>query len=315
MKRIAVIGPSLPGLVVANALAEYKGISVTVIGDATKARSFSPMGPVYLWDGEEVRKWLWKHLDTVIVEQDIDVKHVLWVDSKCRISTKPSSYERAVYKAKTGSTDDQVCGGKSSFSVIHDGLQLLHRELPRRCEAKGVQFIQNQVKGISLVNLGIHMHFSGEGYEPQQYDAVVNTVDRVGFEALRGRQMGAAVRETWFHATRAAAPVAVSMLSQQAWETWKHCLYYNGDPLVKWFRSTFQEDVGWVFEAPEEMPPPRADHPWSKVVKVPAKMVATEYPADEPRIIHVGRWAEMQSEMMVSDVIARLPAYLEKIID
>lgn len=300
---IAVIGASLPGLIMADSLSLY-GHNVKLYGRSGQARSEMGFGPQYLWATNGVLKYLTRALceEPKEIESRLRTVDVLWSKQNKiigRTGDESVAGSFISYNKKTNSSGFP-CKGMRSFQILANGFTWLREILNQRLDECCV--LREEVNDVTQViaeprRIQIHTAVATHVHE-----AVVNTVGREIWCRLRGQASDPLETETFFHLSH-TPPVEEKFDGL--------VMIYNGEANVPWFRCSNSETVKgvWVYECSRVLKPDELSYFQVKCVK--AKFAANQRSgmAQQPRITHVGRWAEMDKEMMVSDVIENVDHY------
>lgn len=289
--NIAIIGASLPGQIVAVEAALY-GDKVTLYGDPERARSRNPIGPQYLWHTPASVKFFKKLGFENDETKEIEV---VWARRLKRVGDEHIPDEIRGYNEKTGSSG-VPCKGVKAFTVFERGLEKLHATLGVAI-ANLCGTVKEDVTGVEVrtdyVEVATRLHTA-------HHDAVANTLTRDAWQRLRGHPVEPITEATHFHWAR-----------QGPYHDAKRTdLVYNGDKNCPWFRcSASASDDGWVYESKRKLT--QAQFPHYKHASFEAKFAPGIEPGmqPEPRVTHVGRWAEMRKEMLVDDVLENARHY------
>jgi hypothetical protein len=296
--KVICVGASLPVLLVARELASH-GHTIMIVGRSEGARSSAPIGPQYLWATPEVMKILAVDFDrpTAEVLDRISTKRVMW-QSRDKIigTTGDAKVDTSVigYNSKTGSSG-MPCGGQTQFSIIEEGFEWLRKLLMHDLKARmlTVRFKATDALAVEMTKQGVELR------EPEEIHTgrvCVNGAPRDVWERLRGRPCPTLTIDTHF-----------SVMHEPPCEgADQDMLIYNGDHSCPWFRCSY--DWGreaWVYESRRAL----GDRRVVESQVIPAKMAAVPPTMEEKFAVHVGRWAEMKKELLVSDVVKNLRFY------
>lgn len=300
--KVLVIGANLPALIIARQLTYDPAVhEIAVVGSMQDTRAAAGLGPIFLWDSEAVRMYMhdlaltsWKFIQQIPSHH----KEVRWN----KVEDIPGYHKKL---GKPGVTTPP-CRGVRSFNVVSGGMDFLGKNLAR------------WISGASLCRLidgrVIGLDYDGEKYnvdykinqEPKRetFDVVLNCVPRAVFERLfRGAMIEWDEQIAYFH---------TSLIAPDGWENEKNALIYDGQAGVDWHRCSFDvQRRAWIYETMKES----AFIPGSKgCVQQGAKLPrgVTELPR-HPKVVHCGRWAELDGELMVSDVIEKAVHYVDRL--
>lgn len=302
MLHVLIIGANLPALIMARALSHDPAVKmVRVVGSPSEARASNQLGPIYLWDSEPIREYMY------------DVGYLQWKDVKSipALRKRVAWYKEKNlpgYNVKVGKAPkdtEEPCRGKSEFTVVADGFDFLGKALVNWIqESRVARLIQGLVTDLTITESGWDVHTKSDGVPASwDFDVIVNCAPRHVFERLRGHN-----KTEWeeipvyFHQS----------LEPPKYHPQPDCLVYNGLLEYPWHRASFDfRHRCWVYETTME----NAIIPGSfKVTKMGAKVPRAELPTKrEPRVVHCGRWAEMKNELLISDIITNSQEYLHKI--
>lgn len=291
---IAVIGASIPGLIMAMEL-RFGGHNVDVYGDPSRARSNDALGPQYLWATKASLDFLTYKLgwDQKIIADSVRQFHVRWMSKGFDIGSNGQIDKERIagYAAKFGGNPtSHPCRGFSEFYAIPNGLPRVNKALTAALEPAGVRLIREDVIYIAPRKDCVVVDTALSG--SQTYDGVVNTLSRDIWMRLIGKPCPPLTQTTYFLVSNVEPVVGAQT----------NALYYDGDPGTPFYRASYSFSMGaWVYESMQS----KIDREVIKAVPVVSKFTSAQAPgiSELPRITHVGRWAEMRPEMMVDDVM------------
>jgi hypothetical protein len=148
------------------------------------------------------------------------------------------------------------------------------------------------------------------GIGRDRYDCVVNTIDLKAFNDLRRVVSQMTSRTVFLHVSK-SPPRVFTRVPVDMGTILLNSMVYFGDEGVPFHRVSCPHGKEWVAEAMFEVAGPA----WDRIVPWQGKVAVDDLVETDPRVVHVGRWAELDPEMMVSDVIGNLSAYRKKIVD
>ncbi len=307
--KIAVLGQSLPGMMAAVEAAR-KGHDVTLYGKAEEARSITPFGPMYLWWTPEMEAYCFnldwnggggfgpdgKRPGRLFAKPKVETISVLfyingsidaWPNNKC-----------SCYMHKMGQVEPP-CLGKTEFTFVPGGLEMLRDCLGWELSKFFGQKMPTQIKhNVDRVFLHQGKSIVLSNGEARVYDSLINTVARPTFERMvDGREIESTINFTYFHEV-VTSPYGVRPTKNE--------IIYDADRSNLWFRCTQTPSGTYLLEAKDLMPGIER-FGLVRVFKSPAKVsLAMNGLPVRPGIHHLGRWAEMNGEIMVSDIPTRL---------
>lgn len=306
-KRVAVIGASLPGLIIADACLSI-GYETRIFGPSGQSGTEHSVGSMMLWNTEDVRRFIFNRCGEITLE--VGEKRIEWFPG-----LKP---DLEGYASKRRDKEvKEVCRGEKKISYIKDGFRHLRNGLLSR-EGLRNAWIPISVKSILRGTSGLVV-IDTEGVVHGSFDVIVNTAPKYVYHLLRGGSFEHS------GADKIKKSIIYQMHKPPGPESDDEVIYYCGDADYPWYRASFAgARSGWTYEMPDDPNVEKwSDYRFKDNIskrKIPSRIIGNcenTNIADFGRknVIHVGRFAEGVSDMMVSDVIEQLDSYLYMIGD
>lgn len=295
--RIAIVGAGFPALIMARTLADV-GYEVHVFGDTAKAGVLSGMGPRHLWVN--------RHTEFL---GDQSTQYVRWTANlHTRIRSAglgPTHEELRVLSQKTGkdyAPDKLPCRGVQQYQYIVKGFTHL---LDWCNEAEFVSHPGNLSQVSGATHAYLLRHESGEFHGP--FERCITTVPPFVFQSL--------VEGDWrLHVIPTFGNVVYAQSQRPPQrDAGRNTIYYSGIRNTYWYRASWN-GTAWCYES-SRLPRRDDESIWGlyEQRRAPTQMQVAWNARYPGRILPVGRNAEWDSELLVSDVFAMRHLYTEQV--
>ena len=287
--RIAVLGRSLPGLMAALHYIR-QGHEVMLIGK-DDARSNEALGAQYLWRTHPLEDYF-AEIDFVPNPEAVTkfVRYVVRAPSGGWGVVNRDGWHDSDYCLKVES-HQPPCLGRTDFQVVKNGFEDLKNHIVGQIPSN--VFCDGLVSAVSTVN-GLAI-FIGNSWIV--VDGILNTLNRGLFEKLAGTSIGETSKLVYLYRSDKTVYDGLDLKNG--------IVAYDANRDIPWHRSTWSETNGFIYESMAPIP----ERPDMKFVGViPGKVHVPDKSALVQRlgVHHLGRWAECNSELMVSDVPRKL---------
>lgn len=327
--RAAVLGASFPGLIAYRVL-ENAGYDVHLFGKKEERGVLSGFGPRHLWDMPSLRlrlpdaprttiRVLWPALGADLEYERVDpsLRPLCYVSSQFPLDT--AEYWSRYRAASRGLNEAEArqdmltvtgpCRGRTSFSVIHDGFARLDALIraasihPRSHRATKVQAGVRRRWAVTSQVLGASP--AGSCTTTDEYDLLVTTLPPSVF--------GIMANIDWLRHDYKLGPVAFGLsLRAPAIGAEIRDIIYNAPPFAEpgsptWHRASFNGS-DWCYEHRGSIPIADLEGMYGhgQFAVLNTQLSSAPEPTYPEHVYPVGRFAEWDSELMVSDVFENL---------
>lgn len=294
-ERVIVLGASLPGMLVADYCAR-QGKSVTLVAGSRyrPSRAEIGLGPQYLWATRDVSEYLRDVHSVSLPQRNVEVHWSHWGDGPSSVYPTQAMVEQYFAKMQTR---DYPCRGVKSFMVVTAGLAGLRALLETSLSEKKVSVLHTDCTDVDSDKRTVAFD---DGH--LKYDTLYNTIDRAAFENMCGQKITCPLSETYFY----TSPTRLHSSKEKSDKTLRPWRFdYICDPQTPVFRASWsRERDRWVYESRHRFD--RMPREFDGIHTIMAKIRGDVSLPERPHVRHAGRWAELDPELMVSDVISRL---------